>query len=63
MKDGIFKNFKSKGKKIKEIIWLKSLILFLIIETTKEGQRNLINFSSEIHLVVSGGTQRFINNS
>ena len=48
---------------MKEIIWLKTLILFLILETARESQRNLINFSSEIHLVVSGGTQSFIRNS
>ena len=52
-------------RNLKQFIFLINFIhLIFFISFTEERQRNLINFSSEINLVISGsGNQKLLNDS
>ena len=46
------------------LLVIKLILLFLFFTITKENLRYIINFSSEINLVVKGsGKQRFLSNA
>ena len=49
---------------LKHYILLRIIYFAIYISITKEKNNNLINFSSEIHLLINGsGTQNLLNNS
>ena len=67
MRNGINNNFGSKGKNLILLNHFALLIIIIFvfcISITEERHRNIINFSSEINLIITGnGKQSLLNSS